>query len=186
MKAPISTALSMAAILATGGAALAVNATVMNPQAATSPSSSDAPSGPNPSLGANEFQIPGVGLVTLMTIGDKLVLESVAVNDGFTYVISESSPGHFDIRFESADRVVTFTARLADGQIITSATSMNSPAPAPAPAAPAPASAPTPASGDGTAPGSGVSDDDGYDDDYEYEFEDDDHDEGHDDDHDDD
>lgn len=162
----------MAAILATGGAALAVNATVMDPQAGTNPSSSDAPQPSTsplaePSVAANEFQIPGVGLVSLMTVAGKLTLESVVVNEGFSYVINESSPGQFDIRFESSDRIVTFTAQLADGQIITSATSVSTPAPTtPSTQPPAGGSANT---GGGSSP---EIDDDEYDDDYDYDDDD--------------
>ncbi len=161
----------MAAILATGGAALAVNATVMDPQADTTSTGTDQPqlspsSAPaaESSLAANEFQIPGVGLVTLMTIGGKLALESVMVHEGFSYVINESTPGQFAIRFESSDRVVNFTAQLADGQIVTSATSMNTPPPAPEPTQP-PGGGATPNSGGGSAP---------YDDDYDDDDDDDD------------
>lgn len=173
----------MAAILATGGAALTVNATVLNPQAETTSSGTDQPqlspsSAPaaDSSLAANEFQIPGVGLVTLMTIGGKLALESVVVNDGFSYVINESTPGQFDIRFESSDRVVNFTAQLADGQIVTSATSMSTPAATPAPqTTQAPASGAAPGSGGGSAPYDGGDDDYDYDDDDDgYEYDDDD------------
>jgi hypothetical protein len=173
----------MAAILATGGAALAVNATVMDPQSGTNSTSSDAPQETlapleEPNLAANEFQIPGVGLVSLMTIGGKLALESVVVNEGFTYVISESSPGQFDIRFESPDRVVTFTAQLTDGQIVTSATSVSTSPPAPQETQPTqpPADASAPASGGGSGSGSIDYDDDDYDyDDDDYDYDDDDH-----------
>jgi len=179
MKAPLTTALSMGAILATGGAALAVNASVLDPQVDVTPPSTEvtapATAAPStvPSFVPNEFQIPGIGLVTMSTVDGTLTLDSVTTNTGISYTVTETAPGEFEVKFETADQVVTFTARLVDGQIVTSATQ------------PAPSTAPTGSSGgssagsgsgsSGSGSGVGYDDDDEYDDDGgdDYEYDDD-------------
>lgn len=188
MKAPITTALSMGAILATGGAALAVNASVLDPQVDVTPPSTEvtapatvAPS-TVPSFAPNEFQIPGIGLVTMSTVNGTLTLDNVTTNTGISYTVTETAPGEFEVKFETADQVVTFTARLVDGQIVTSATGMSTQPPA---TQPAPSTAPTGSSGgssagsgsgsSGSGSGVGYDDDDEYDDDGgdDYEYDDD-------------
>lgn len=124
MNSPFGTVFSMAAILATGGAALAVNATVLNPRTEAAPNSTDV-SSPPPSAPAtsaiNEFQIPGVGLVTMSVVSGELRLDSVTTHTGFTYTLTESRPDFYEIRFGSAARIVTFTARLDGNRIVTAA-----------------------------------------------------------------
>lgn len=122
----------MGAILATGGAALAVNASVLDPETESAPASPEVVAAPSsvapivdPALAPNEFQIPGVGLVTLSTVSGVLTLDKVTANAGFSYTVTESVPGDFRIQFKSANQVVTFTARMVDGQIVTSATGMD-------------------------------------------------------------
>lgn len=188
MKAPISTALSMGAILATGGAALAVNASVLSPQTESAPPVTDsstatapASSVAEPGVVPNEFQIPGVGLVTMATVNGVLTLDGVVANSGFSYTVTETSPGVFDITFESSDQVVTFTARVVDGQIVTSATGRSTQPPATQPASPAAPAASGTSSGGSTssgATGSGSSGGGGsvngdHDDDHDFEFDDD-------------
>ena len=200
MKAPLTTALSMGAILATGGAALAVNASVLDPQEEVTPPSTEitapATAAPStvPSFAPNEFQIPGIGLVTMSTVNGTLTLDNVTTNTGISYTVTETAPGEFEVKFETADQIVTFTARLVDGQIVTSATGMSTQPPA---TQPAPSTAPAGSSGgssggsgsgsSGSGSGGGVSyddDDDGYeydddgdddfdldDDGFEFEFE---------------
>jgi len=188
MKAPLTTALSMGAILATGGAALAVNASVLDPQVDVTPPSTEvtapATAAPStvPSFVPNEFQIPGIGLVTMSTVDGTLTLDSVTTNTGISYTVTETAPGEFEVKFETADQVVTFTARLVDGQIVTSATGMSTQPPA---TQPAPSTAPTGSSGgssagsgsgsSGSGSGVGYDDDDEYDDDGgdDYEYDDD-------------
>lgn len=188
MKAPITTALSMGAILATGGAALAVNASVLDPQEEVTPPSTEitapATAAPStvPSFAPNEFQIPGIGLVTMSTVNGTLTLDNVTTNTGISYTVTETAPGEFEVKFETADQVVTFTARLVDGQIVTSATGMSTQPPA---TQPAPSTAPTGSSGgssagsgsgsSGSGSGVGYDDDDEYDDDGgdDYEYDDD-------------
>lgn len=174
MKAPISSFLSMTAILATGGTALAVNATVLDPQTDSAPPASEMPvSAPVTGVAANEFQIPGIGLVTLSTIDGVLTVDTISVNDGISYTVVEPIPGEFEIAFATADRVVTFTARLVDGRIITSATGRSTAPPVTDPTV-APATVPAgPAAP--AAPGYDDSDDDSYEyhDDDEYEYDDD-------------
>lgn len=159
----------MSAILATGGAALAVNATVLDPQAesglASVAAAAEAPSIGAPSVqspGIDEFQIPGVGLVTLTTVEGQLVVQSVMANEGYTYAITESTPGEFEVRFESADQVVNFAARLVDGRIVTSATGEGTQPPVTQPGGGG-------SSGGGSAPGGDDinGDDDEYDDGYD-------------------
>jgi hypothetical protein len=190
MKAPFTTALSMGAILATGGAALAVNASVLDPQVEVASPSTEvtAPATVSPStvpsFVPNEFQIPGIGLVTMSTVDGVLTLDNVTANTGISYTVTETAPGEYEIKFETADQVVTFTARLVDGQIVTSATGMSTEPPA---TQPAPSPAPSGSSGGSSAgsssgsSGGGVSyedDDDGFeyedhDDDHDFEYEDD-------------
>lgn len=188
MKAPLTTALSMGAILATGGAALAVNASVLDPQEEVTPPSTEitapATAAPStvPSFAPNEFQIPGIGLVTMSTVNGTLTLDNVTTNTGISYTVTETAPGEFEVKFETADQIVTFTARLVDGQIVTSATGMSTQPPA---TQPAPSTAPagssggssggsgSGSSGSGSGSGSGVSYDDD-DDGYEYDDGDDD------------
>lgn len=179
MKAPLTTALSMGAILATGGAALAVNASVLDPQGEVTPPSTEvtvaASAAPStiPGFVPNEFQIPGIGLVTMSTVDGVLTLDNVTANTGISYTVTETAPGEYEIEFRTADQVVTFTARLVDGQIVTSATGMNIQPPA---TQPAPPTAPAGSSGgssagssSGSSSGGGVS----YDDDDDYEYDDD-------------
>ncbi|MFM8858241.1 MAG: hypothetical protein ACKOI2_13785 [Actinomycetota bacterium] len=187
MKAPFTTALSMGAILATGGAALAVNASVLDPQVeVTSPStdvSAPATAAPStvPGFVPNEFQIPGIGLVTMSTVDGVLTLDNVTANTGISYTVTETAPGEYEIEFRTADQTVTFTARLVDGQIVTSATGMSTqppatqPAPSTAPAGPSGGSSAGTSSGT-SGGGSSYDDDDDDDDDFEYEDHDDDHD----------
>lgn len=189
MKAPFSTALSMGAILATGGAALAVNATVLDPQAEVAPSttevasSSSAVPSTTPSFVPNEFQIPGIGLVTMSALGGVLTLDNVTANTGISYTVTETAPGEYEIAFETADQIVTFTARLVDGQIVTSATGMSTKPPATQPAPSAVTAGSPGGSSGGSSSGSsggGVSyddDDDDFeydDDDFDFEYDDDD------------
>lgn len=189
MKAPLTTALSMGAILATGGAALAVNASVLDPQVEVTPPSTEvmapATATPStvPSFVPNEFQIPGIGLVTMSTVDGTLTLDNVTANTGISYTVTETAPGEYEIKFETADQVVTFTARLVDGQIVTSATGMSTQPPATQPAPPPAPGGSTGGAGGGSGSGSssgggGVSydDDDDDDDDYDYDYDDDDYD----------
>lgn len=142
---------------------------------------------PNPF--ANEFQIPGIGLVTMSTIGGILELDSVEANEGISYTVTETAPGVFEITFDTPDQTVRFTARVAEGLIVTEATAtskQSSSGQAPAPQTPA-----TQPAGGGSSSGSGgggapsYDDDDDYDDDYDddgFDFDDgDDHDGGDDD-----
>lgn len=192
MKAPVSTALSMAAILATGGAALAVNATVLDPQdqSGSPATSAPAPEASTPSTQpaadgvTNEFQIPGVALVTMITVRGQLTLHSVVPYEGITYSITKSSPGEFEIRFESPAQVVQFMIRLVGDEIVTSATSTSTSTNSQAPSTPAPANATTtgsstppvnnPTTGGGTSYSGHGDDDDHEDGEFEYEGEEDD------------
>ena len=200
MKAPITSALSMAAILATGGAALTVNATVLDPRSESTTPSSEAQSPGSPSVPtsdpnpfANEFQIPGIGLVTMSTIGGILELDTVEANEGISYTVTETAPGVFEITFDTPDQTVRFTARIADGQIVTEATATSKqPSSGQTSAQQTPVTQPA---GGGSSSGSGGggspsydSDDDSdydYDDDYDddgFDFDDDDDHDGGDDD----
>jgi hypothetical protein len=183
MKANLTTALSMGAILATGGAALAVNASVLDPQVEVTPTSTDVMSSATtspttvPSFVPNEFQIPGVGLVTMSTVDGVLTLDNVTANTGISYTVTETAPGEYEIEFETDDQIVTFTARLVDGQIVTSATGMSTEPPATQPAPSTPPSDSSGGSGAGSSSGSsggGVSYDDDDEDDYDYDYDDDD------------
>jgi hypothetical protein len=114
----------------------------------------------------------------MSTVDGVLTLDNVTANTGISYTVTETAPGEYEIKFETADQVVTFTARLVDGQIVTSATGMSTEPPA---TQPAPSPAPSGSSGGSSAGSSsgsssgGVSYDD-EDDGFEYEDHDDDHD----------
>lgn len=189
MKATLTSAISMAAILGSGGAALAVNATVLDPKPDSTPSSTEVPAADTatstPTSGVDEFQIPGIGLVSMSMVDGRLILESVDANDGISYTVTETAPGEYEIRFESDAQTVTFTARLVEGHIVTSATGIGPEPPVTNVTSPA-----TPTGGGSgvvTGPASSGSSFDHEDDDYEDHNEsedhgDEDHDEGHDDD----
>lgn len=192
----------MTAILGSGTAALAVNATfptvestppVLETPAAAVQGTSDpsvvpldlpapnaAPAAPasTPTAPATvtEFQIPGAGVVAVLSDGVTLSVSSVAPMGGYTYTVSEPTPGVFEVRFESATDVVRFDVRLVDGRLTTAATQeAKAPPPAPATAAASPAPVgPAPASPPPAAPVGDHDDDDDDHDEYEFEYEDDD------------
>lgn len=174
----------MTAILATGGAALAVNATVLNPQAEASATPAPTPDSAAPASTADEFQIPGVGLVTLTNVSGVLRLDSVTANPGYSYSVVEATPGEYEIRFASSAQVVTFSAKLVDGQILTSASGVSTQQAGAQPVVATPVG--VAGAGGGSVAGDGTSggivggvddgvDDDGYDDDGYDDHEDDDH-----------
>lgn len=140
MKAALSTALSMTAILGTGGAALAVNATVLQPQTVSDPATSqtsapEVTSTPTTDQfgGVEEFQIPGVGLVAMVKANGRLMLQSVTANTGYTYAVTGSTSNRFEITFESQTSVVKFSIQLVNDQIVASATAMDGSTIPPAP-----------------------------------------------------
>lgn len=67
----------------------------------------------------SDYDIPGVGVVTLAQTGSTITVENVTTEAGYTYAASEPFPGRLDVRFTSDAVEVEFDAQLIDGRVVT-------------------------------------------------------------------
>lgn len=67
----------------------------------------------------SEYEIPGVGVVTVSQTGSVITIDNVTTKSGYTYSTSEPFPGRLDVRFTSSTSEIEFDAQLIDGRIIT-------------------------------------------------------------------
>lgn len=67
----------------------------------------------------SDYEIPGVGVVSISQTGSSIAIANVTTNAGYTYTTSEPFPGRLDVRFASATTEIEFDAQLIDGRIVT-------------------------------------------------------------------
>ncbi len=67
----------------------------------------------------SEYEIPGVGVVTIAQTGSVISIDNVTTKSGYTYSTSEPFPGRLDVRFASSTSEIEFDAQLIDGRIVT-------------------------------------------------------------------
>ena len=145
MKTSIATAVSFTAVLAAGGLAFAVNTRALSTTVAVESSvptvaaialPSDSTNTTMPMSGAtsspiqstvsgsmvaesSEFELPGIGVITLQQNGDSLEVLKVNPVVGFTYRSSQQGSDQVRIELLSASQKVEFRARLLDNRIFT-------------------------------------------------------------------
>ena len=145
MKTSIATAVSFTAVLAAGGLAFAVNTRALNTTVAVESSvptvaaialPSDSTNTTMPMSGAtsspiqstvsgsmvaesSEFELPGIGVITLQQNGDSLEVLKVNPVVGFTYRSSQQGSDQVRVELLSASQKVEFRARLLDNRIFT-------------------------------------------------------------------
>lgn len=145
MKTSIATAVSFTAVLAAGGLAFAVNTRALSTTVAVESSvptvaaialPSDSTNTTMPMSGAtsspiqstvsgsmvaesNEFELPGIGVITLQQNGDSLEVLKVNPVVGFTYRSSQQGSDQVRVELLSASQKVEFRARLLDDRIFT-------------------------------------------------------------------
>ena len=145
MKTSVATAVSFTAVLAAGGIAFAVNTRALSTTVAVESSvptvaaialPSDSTSTTMPMSGATsspiqskvsgsmvaesrEFELPGIGVITLQQNGDSLEVLKVNPVVGFTYRSSQQGSDQVRVELLSASQKVEFRARLLDNRIFT-------------------------------------------------------------------
>lgn len=145
MKTSIATAVSFTAVLAAGGLAFAVNTRALSTTVAVESSvptvaaialPSDSTNTTMPMSGAtsspiqstvsgsmvaesSEFELPGIGVITLQQNGDSLEVLKVNPVVGFTYRSSQQGSDQVRVELLSASQKVEFRARLLDNRIFT-------------------------------------------------------------------
>ena len=67
----------------------------------------------------SDYEIPGVGVVSITQNGSTIAITNVTTNAGYNYTTSEPFPGRLDVRFTSATTEIEFDAQLIDGRIVT-------------------------------------------------------------------
>ncbi|NDF67232.1 MAG: hypothetical protein EB142_04990 [Actinobacteria bacterium] len=150
MKTSIATTVSIAAVLVAGGAAFAVNTQALN---GGSPSSESVPEVQVLSLSANpaasnasatttvpgtpttistpgadtqnEYELAGVGVVSLKLSSTTLAVAKVQPVVGFTYSTWQIATDQIRVEFLSATSDIEFRARLIDGRVVTDVQSSN-------------------------------------------------------------
>lgn len=144
MKTSLATTISLTAVLAAGALAFAVNtraltdtnavdesvpalaivATASKSTKATLPASSTATSTAQATVAGivpaetSEYEIAGIGVITLQKDGENLKVVRVNPSAGFTYSSLQKSSDQVQVELVSATQVVEFRARLLDGRII--------------------------------------------------------------------
>lgn len=145
MKTSLATSLSILGVLATGGVAMAVNTTVLDstlssvegtpalaeanvPVSALSldsampvllPISGDAVPAVSEMIVTSDFNIEGVGVVTLEQSATGLAVASISPLVGWTYEDESESLTRIKIEFANSSQHVKFQAVLLDGRIVT-------------------------------------------------------------------
>ena len=145
MKTSVATAVSFTAVLAAGGLAFAVNTRALSTTVAVESSvptvaaialPSDSTNTTMPMSGAtsspiqstvsgsmvaesSEFELPGIGVITLQQNGDSLEVLKVNPVVGFTYRSSQQGSDQVRVELLSASQKVEFRARLLDNRIFT-------------------------------------------------------------------
>lgn len=67
----------------------------------------------------SEYEIPGVGVVTIAQTGNSIAIDNVTTMSGYTFKVNEPFPGRLDVRFASTTTEIEFDAQLIDGRIVT-------------------------------------------------------------------
>ena len=145
MKTSVATAVSFTAVLAAGGLAFAVNTRALSTTVAVESSvptvaaialPSDSTNTTMPMSGttsspiqstvsgsmvaeSSEFELPGIGVITLQQNGDSLEVLKVNPVVGFTYRSSQQGSDQVRVELLSASQKVEFRARLLDNRIFT-------------------------------------------------------------------
>ena len=145
MKTSVATAVSFTAVLAAGGIAFAVNTRALSTTVAVESSvptvaaialPSDSTNTTMPMSGttsspiqstvsgsmvaeSSEFELPGIGVITLQQNGDSLEVLKVNPVVGFTYRSSQQGSDQVRVELLSASQKVEFRARLLDNRIFT-------------------------------------------------------------------
>ena len=127
MKTSIATTISITALLATGGFALASNTGIQD-LAGTTSASGDAQSTQTAAVETTvtttaagsetvTYQIPEIGEVTLIQTSASVSFDSATAMSGWTYQASGTDT--VSVVFTSDSRVIEFTAQLVNGQVVT-------------------------------------------------------------------
>ena len=144
MKTSIATTVSIAAVLVAGGAAFAVNSQALNGGSPASesvpevqvlslsanPSASDASAtttvpGTQTTIGSpevdaqNEYELAGVGVVSLKLSSNTLAVAKVQPVVGLTYSTWQIAADQVRVEFLSTTSDIEFRARLIDGRVVT-------------------------------------------------------------------
>ncbi len=145
MKTSLATSLSIIGVLATGGVAMAVNTTILDstlssveetpamaeanvPVSALSldsatpaflPNQGDAFPAVSEMIVTSDFNIEGVGVVTLEQSATGLAVASISPLAGWTYEDETESLTRIKIEFANGSQHVKFQAVLLDGRIVT-------------------------------------------------------------------
>lgn len=145
MNPRLTTILTLSGVLVAGTAAAAVNSSILSSRSPLSQQSPAAgtvttvPSTVDDSTGeAVIYQIGDAGEVTVMTDSSSLEIESVTPAAGWTVTSTDESNGRIQVRLASPVMVVTFTASIVRGVVVTSVESAAVET-TPPPAVPAPA-----------------------------------------------
>ena len=67
----------------------------------------------------NEYELAGIGVVTLQSVGEDLKVFSVTPEAGFTFSSTQVDMSQVRVELQSATQKVEFRARMIDGRIVT-------------------------------------------------------------------
>ncbi|MEO8363941.1 MAG: hypothetical protein ABI570_06140 [Ilumatobacteraceae bacterium] len=152
MKTSLATSLSVIGVLATGGVAMAVNTTVLNssisavngtpalaeanvPVSALSvdsampiflPNQGDALPAVSEMIVTSDYNVEGVGVVTLEQSATGLTVASISPLAGWTYDSKAEDQDRVEIEFTNGTQRIEFRAELIDGRIVTAVESTDS------------------------------------------------------------
>jgi hypothetical protein len=128
MKTSIATTVSVAAVLVAGGAAFAVNTRALNnsdtskqeavPTLVTTVTSNETDT-------QKEFELAGIGVISLKLSATTLAVAKVQTENGFTYSSWQIASDQVRVEFRSATSDIEFRARLIDGRVVTDVKSSN-------------------------------------------------------------
>lgn len=186
MKTRTATILSVGAILAASGAAIAINTNIFrgttalaettqestpmdtesNGASSNATSTTQAPASPIDGVTANTtvFDVPNVGEVTIARNGDQLSVVSAKSQHGYQVDVERAEGAIVKVEFEGPQAHYEFRAKVVDGSIMTNISSHGFPVPG----------------GDGSTPKASQRH---HDDDDDHDDDDHDHDDDHEDDH---
>lgn len=127
MNPRLTTILTLSGVLVAGTAAAAVNSSILSSRSPLSQQSPAAgtvttvPSTVDDSTGEPViYQIGDAGEVTVMTDSSSLEIQSVNPAAGWTVTSTDESNGRIQVRLASPVMVVTFTASIVRGVVVTS------------------------------------------------------------------
>ena len=151
MKTRTATILSVGAILAASGAAIAINTNIFRGTTALAETTQEATRVDTDSIGASSratsttqapaspmdvdsadttvFDVPNVGEVTIAKNGDQLSVVSAASQYGYQVDVERAKGAIVKVEFEGAQAHYEFRAKVVDGSILTNISSHGFPVP---------------------------------------------------------